>query len=115
MADNDWKARLGMVYSTDPDFVYDTGAEPEAETLPPAQQRLRVWLDRRQRGGKTVTLVKGFVGTTSDLEALARLLKNKCGVGGSAKEGEILIQGDRRDRVVEILAAAGYGCKKAGG
>lgn len=115
MADNDWKARLGMVYSTDPDFVYDTGEEPEAETLPAAQQRLRVWLDRRQRGGKTVTLVKGFVGTTADLEALARLLKNKCGVGGSAKEGEILIQGDRRDRVVEILTAAGYGCKKAGG
>ena len=114
MADNDWKARLGMVYSTNPDFEYDTGEEPEAETLPPARQNLRVWLDRKQRAGKVVTLVRGFVGRDDDLQKLARLLKTRCGVGGAAKEGEILIQGDHRDRVVEILTRAGYGCKKAG-
>ena len=106
---SDWKARLGMVYSTDPDYEYDTGAEPE-----PAQQELRVWLDRKQRGGKTVTLVRGFAGRADDLAELARMLKQKCGVGGTAKEGEIVIQGDHRDRVVAILTAAGYRCKKAG-
>lgn len=115
MADNDWKARLGMVYSTDPNFEYVTGEEPEAETLPPAQQRLRVWLDRKQRAGKVVTLVRGFVGRDADLQELARMLKNKCGVGGSAKEGEIIVQGDHRDRIVELLMKAGYGCRKAGG
>ena len=97
MADNDWKARLGMVYSTNPDFQYDTGTAQGPVTLPPAQQDLRVWLDRKQRGGKVVTLVRGFVG-----------------VGGTAKDGEIIIQGDHRDRVVEILAKGGYRCKKAG-
>ena len=111
---SDWKARLGMVYSTDPDYEYDTGAEPEPETLAPAQQELRVWLDRKQRAGKVVTLVKGFVGRDADLQELARLLKTKCGVGGAAKEGEIIIQGDHRDQVVAILTAAGYRCKKAG-
>lgn len=111
---NDWKQRLGMVYSTNPDFEYSTDQEQEATTLPPAQQNLRVWLDRKQRGGKTVTLVKGFVGTDSDLAELGRMLKSKCGVGGSAKDGEIIIQGDHRDRVVELLLAAGYKCKKAG-
>ncbi len=103
-----------MVYSTDPDYEYDTGAEPEPETLAPAQQELRVWLDRKQRGGKTVTLVRGFAGRADDLAELARMLKQKCGVGGTAKEGEIVIQGDHRDRVVAILTAAGYRCKKAG-
>ena len=114
MADNDWKSRLGMVYSTNPDFKYETGEESEAETLPPQQQDLRVWLDRKQRAGKVVTLVKGFVGRDEDLQTLARLLKTKCGVGGAAKDGEILIQGDHRDRVVEILTRSGYRCKKAG-
>ena len=114
MADNDWKARLGMVYSTNPDFQYQTDEVEEAETLAPAQQDLRVWLDRKQRGGKVVTLVKGFVGREADLAELARLLKTKCGVGGAAKDGEILIQGDHRDRVVEILTKSGYRCKKAG-
>ena len=111
---NDWKQRLGMVFSTNPDFEYTTTEEQEAATLPPAQQNLRVWLDRKQRGGKTVTLVKGFVGTESDLTELGRMLKSKCGVGGSSKDGEIIIQGDHRDRVVELLTAAGYKCKKAG-
>ena len=109
---NDWKARLGMVYSTDPNFKYDTEEAPQTETLAPERQDLRVWLDRKQRGGKTVTLVKGFVGYEQEL---ARLLKPRCGVGGTAKDGEIIIQGDHRDRVVEILAKAGYKCKKAGG
>lgn len=114
MADNDWKARLGMVYSTDPGFSYETDEGPQAETLPPARQDLRVWLDRRQRAGKVVTLVKGFVGRDEDLQELARLLKTRCGVGGAAKEGEIIIQGDHRDRVVELLTRSGYRCKKAG-
>ncbi len=114
MADNDWKSRLGMVYSTNPDFEYRTDEVEEEATLPPARQQLRVWLDRKQRGGKVVTLVRGFVGTADDLAELARMLKTRCGVGGAAKDGEIIIQGDHRDRVVALLTAAGYGCKKAG-
>ncbi len=110
----DWKERLGVVYSTNPEFEYRNDAEQEAATLPPAQQQLRVWLDRKQRAGKVVTLVKGFVGAQADLEELARMLKRKCGVGGAAKEGEIVIQGDHRDRVVALLTEAGYRCKKAG-
>ena len=111
---SDWKERLGMVYSTNPNFEYTTSQEEEPTTLPPQQQNLRVWLDRKHRGGKTVTLVKGFVGTDDDLTELGRMLKSKCGVGGSAKDGEIIIQGDHRERVVELLIKAGYGCKKAG-
>lgn len=114
MANNDWKARLGMVYSTNPDFEFETDEVLQAETLAPEKQNLRVWLDRKQRGGKVVTLVKGFVGRDEDLQALAKELKTKCGVGGAAKEGEILIQGDHRDRVVELLMKGGYRCKKAG-
>ncbi len=111
---NDWKQRLGMVYSTNPDFEYTVQESEQAETLPPEKQNLRVWLDRKQRGGKQVTLIKGFVGSEEDLSELARMLKSRCGVGGSAKDGEIIIQGDHRDRVVELLIAAGYKCKKAG-
>lgn len=108
----DWKERLGVVYSTNPDFKYETAATPEEETLPPGKQRLIVGIDRRNRGGKQVTVVKGFVGREEDLVALSKTLKTKCGVGGSAKDGEILIQGDMRDRVVEILLAAGYKAKR---
>ena len=114
MGNNDWKARLGMVYSTDPDFAYRTDERDEPATLPPAQQDLRVWLDRKHRGGKVATLVRGFVGTADDLTELARLLKKRCGVGGAAKEGEIIIQGDHRARIVEILLETGYRCKRAG-
>lgn len=115
MSDNDWKSRLGMVYSTDPNFRYQTQEEPLVETLPVDRQELRVWLDRKQRAGKQVTLVRGFVGSDEDLRELARLLKSRCGVGGTAKDGEIVIQGDFRDRVVDILLREGYKAKKAGG
>ena len=111
---NDWKSRLGMVYSTDPDFRYTTDEVEEPETLPPDKQTLRVWLDRKQRAGRVVTLVRGFRGTAADLEALGRMLKQRCGVGGSVKEGEIIVQGDHRDRIVEILLRAGSGPNRTG-
>lgn len=113
MAGNDWKERLGVVYSTNPDFNYETTSEEEAETLPPARQNLRVGIDRRNRGGKQVTLVSGFVGREEDLSALAKTLKTRCGVGGAAKDGEILIQGDFRDRIVQLLLAMGYKAKRS--
>lgn len=115
MAENDWKARLNVVYSTNPEFKYQTEDNERTETLSPDKQDLRVWLDRKSRAGKQVTLVKGFAGSEDDLKALASMLKSKCGVGGSAKDGEIIIQGDFRDRVIDILVKAGYKTKKAGG
>ncbi len=108
----DWKERLGMVYSTNPDFEYDYGEEAEAETLPPSQQDLRVWRDSKGRGGKVVTIVRGFVGSSADLEELGRMLKRGCGVGGSTKDGEVIIQGDHRERITTLLLNAGYRCKK---
>ena len=110
--ENDWKSRLGVVYSTNPDFQYQTEATQEADTLPPEKQRLIVGIDRRNRGGKQVTLVSGFVGKADDLKELGRALKTKLGVGGSAKEGEITIQGDFRDKVVSILQHMGYQAKR---
>lgn len=112
MAENDWKSRLGVVYSTNPDFQYVTGASEEAETLPPERQKLIVGIDRRNRGGKQVTLVSGFVGSADDLKELGRTLKTRCGVGGSAKDGEITVQGDLRDKVVAILKELGYNAKR---
>jgi len=103
---------LGVVYSTNPDFEYQRAAEVEEQTLEPSHQRLVVRIDRRQRAGKQVTLVEGFVGTRSDLEALAKTLKTRCGVGGSAKDGEITIQGDLRDKVTALLQSMGYNAKR---
>lgn len=111
----DWKERLGTVYSTNPDFQYETNAESESQTLPPQQQDLRVQLDRKQRNGKSVTLITGFIGTDDDLKTLAKLLKTKCGVGGSAKDGEILIQGDFCNKIMEILKSEKYKVKRIGG
>ncbi|MGM0946639.1 MAG: translation initiation factor [Bacteroidota bacterium] len=112
---NDWKKRDGMVYSTDDRFEFDYDSEENQNTLPPAQQNLKVMLDKKSRAGKQVTLVDGFVGSEDDLKDLGKMLKTKCGVGGSAKEGEILIQGDHRDKVLQVLLSAGYKAKKSGG
>ncbi len=113
MMKNDWKQRLNVVYSTNPDFKYDTFEEDEQQdTLPAERQNLIVAIDRKARAGKQVTLVKGFVGSEEDLSLLAKLLKTKCGVGGTAKDGEILIQGDFRDKIVDILLKNGYKAKR---
>ena len=107
MKNNDWKDRLGMVYSTNPDLNFDSETE-EQETLPKNQQKLRVNIEKNGRGGKTVTLVKGFVGTEADMKDLGKLLKTKCGVGGSTKDGEILIQGDFKEKIIAFLKSEGY-------
>lgn len=112
MADNDWKSRLGVVYSTNPDFQYQQESTVEQDTLEPRKQRLVVRIDRRQRAGKQVTLVEGFVGRADDLAALAKTLKTKCGVGGTAKDGEITIQGDLRDKVTALLQGMGYNARR---
>lgn len=112
---NDWKKRDGVVYSTSNDFEFQTGDEENEETLAANQQNLKVLLDKKARAGKKVTLIEGFVGSDDDLKELGKMLKSKCGVGGSAKDGEILIQGDHRDKVVHVLQSAGYKAKKSGG
>jgi translation initiation factor 1 len=111
---NDWKKRDGVVYSTDSNFGYDYQQKQESETLPPTQQNLRVLLDKNGRAGKQVTLITGFTGTSADLETLGKMLKSKCGTGGSVKDGEVLIQGDVRDKVVQILTKEGYKAKRSG-
>ncbi len=104
------KNKIGVVYSTNPDYQYSyENDEPEVETLPPSQQKLHVRMERSGRGGKTVTLVDNFVGTEEDLNALGKTLKSKCGVGGSIKDGQIIIQGDFRERIVGLLREMGYG------
>ncbi len=112
---NDWKERLGVVYSTNSDFQYENETVEEQDTLVPRQQNLKVWLDKKQRKGKVVTLVTGFIGTEEDLKALGKLLKTKCGVGGTVKDGEILIQGDFAAKIVSILEQENYKVKRAGG
>jgi translation initiation factor 1 len=108
------KNRKGIVYSTNPDFDYQTDEPLSARSLPPAEQDLKIWLERKG-GGKVVTTVRGFVGSNPDLENLAKQLKSACGTGGAAKDGEVLIQGDFRDRVLNWLLAQKYKAKKAGG
>ena len=106
--DVDRKKRVGVVYSTNADFEYSENSEDGMMTLPKNQQKLRLNMERAGRGGKTVTLVKGFIGSDEDINALCKLLKQKCGVGGSVKDGEIIIQGDLRQRIVDILKKEGY-------
>lgn len=110
------KKRVGVVYSTNPDYDYDYASDKDANEQPASQQRLRVLLDRKGRGGKEVTLVTGFIGPEDRLKELGKMLKSKCGVGGSVKDGEIIVQGNHRDRVVELLKKEGFSdTKKSGG
>jgi translation initiation factor 1 len=107
------KNRSGVIYSTNPDFEYND-SEDEPETLSPAQQDLRIWLDRKG-GGKVITVVKGFIGNQTDLEALGKQLKALCGSGGTVKDQEVQIQGDHRDKAISWLLGKNYKAKKAGG
>ena len=108
MKNNDWKDRLNVVYSTNPNFNYEHTEEEENETIPKNQQKLRVSIEKKGRGGKTATLIKGFIGTEADLKELSKLLKVKCGVGGSVKDDDIIIQGDFKQRIIDLLKTEGY-------
>ncbi|MDR0755013.1 MAG: translation initiation factor [Prevotellaceae bacterium] len=116
MKNNNWKSQPNIVYSTNPDWIStSTNTGNEQQTLPPRQQNLTVCLDKKQRHGKKVTLVKGFIGTDEDLKNLGKELKTKCSTGGSVKNGEIIIQGDFCNKIIELLAKAGYKAKRSGG
>jgi len=107
--------RVNVVYSTNPDFSFDHDEDQSEETLDPNEQLLYVSIDRKQRGGKEVTLVEGFVGLDDDLKDLGKFLKSKCGVGGTSKDGDIIVQGKFKDKVAELLESKGYKVKKKGG
>jgi len=109
------KNHEGIVYSTNPDFIFETGDTQSEITLPPNAQILYIWLDSKARKGKIVTLIKGFKGSSDDLEALTTELKKSCGTGGSVKDGEIIIQGNFREKILTYLTGKGYKAKKAGG
>ena len=111
----DWKDRLGTVYSTSDKYNYEYDENEEQETRPENQQKLYVSIDKKNRKGKAVTLIEGFVGSSEDLKSLGKLLKSKCGVGGAVKNGEVLIQGDFRDKIIELLKSDGYIVKRKGG
>lgn len=115
MAKNNRKNRDGIVYSTNPDYEYTQNEPSESSTLPPQQQNLKVMLDKKLRAGKQVTIVTGFVGASNDLETLGKELKSKCGAGGSVKDGEVIVQGDFRDKIIKLLLDKGYKVKRAGG
>jgi translation initiation factor 1 len=108
-------SRINVVYSTNPDFKYEHCTTIEPESIPNNQQTLRVMLDRKHRAGKAVTLVTGYIGNSTGLEKLGKMLKTKCGVGGSVKEGQILIQGDFCDKIIQLLSTEGYKVKRSGG
>lgn len=109
------KIPVGVVFSTNPDFNFAFEDDEQVTTLEPSKQNLKVQLDKKARAGKQVTLISGFVGTNDDLEILSKKLKNLCGCGGSAKDGEVLIQGDFREKILAFLTTAGYKAKKVGG
>lgn len=115
MKKNDWKKREGIVFSTSSDFAYQQAGSTEESTPEPGKQQLRVHIDRSNRAGKTVTIITGFVGTSRDLDTLCKTLKTKCGTGGSVKDGEILIQGEMREKLVQVLEKEGYRVKRVGG
>lgn len=114
MAKKNKKSRKNIVYSTNPDFDYEyANDEEQQETLPPNQQKLKIYLDNKaKKRGKQATLINGFIGTEDDLKDLAKMLKTKCAVGGSVRDGEILIQGDFREKITQILTQEGYKAKK---
>lgn len=115
MKKNDWKDRLNVVYSTNPDFSYDTDNDEDQATPEKNKQRLRVSIDKKNRGGKVATLISGFVGTEEDLKDLGKLLKSKCGVGGSAKDGEIIVQGEFKQKIIDLLLKEGYNQTRGSG
>ena len=102
------KNKIGVVYSTNPDYEFDFEEKENVETLDPGQQKLRIFIDRKMRKGKEVTIVESFVGSDEDLKDLGKTLKSKCGVGGSVKDGEIIIQGNQKDKVFDLLVKMGY-------
>jgi translation initiation factor 1 len=107
--------KTNIVYSTNKDFQSQEDDNESIDNLPPSSQMLKIWLEKNGRGGKIASIVKGFMGSEEELDKLAKILKTKCGVGGSVKDGEILIQGEHRDKILKILTELGYQAKKAGG